>query len=98
MDKKALIWHIGISLIVGGVISYFTDAKWLAAAFWVSAAMYINGSIAYVEDGLPGGFDNPDGTDTPGYSKGWGASKFAVSSLAITVVLVGIGFFIQKYF
>jgi hypothetical protein len=97
MNKEALAWHIGISLLIGGAISYFTAAKWLAAAFWVSAAMYINGSIAYVEDAKPGGFDNPDGTETPEYAKGKGATKFALTSLAVTVVLASIGFLIQEY-
>jgi len=94
-DPKALALHIVIALLVGGAIAYFTDAKWLAASLWVSAAMFINGSIATVEDARPGGFNNPDGTDTPDFAKGRGATKFALSSLAIFVGLVVAGIVAQ---
>ena len=97
-DWKALAAHIVVALFVGGAIAYFTDAKWLAASFWVSAAMFINGSIANVEDARPGGFNNPDGTDTPDFAKGWGATKYALSSLAIFAALVAAGFIVQTQF
>ena len=32
------------------------------------AALLVNGFIATVEDELPGGFNNPDGTQTPPYA------------------------------
>ncbi len=97
-DPKALAAHIAIALLVGGVIANFTDAKWLAASFWVSAAMFINGSLATVEDARPGGFNNSDGTDTPDLAKGWGATKYALSSFAIFVGLVVAGFVFQTQF
>ncbi|CAA0103297.1 Uncharacterised protein [Halioglobus japonicus] len=97
MDRVALAWHIGICIIIGGVVAYFTPAKWIAASFWVSAALYINGSLAFYEDAIPGGFDNPNGTDTPGFAKGVGASKYAVSSLVVTIVLATNGFLAQRY-
>ena len=97
-DTKAFAGHVAIAFAVGGAIAYFTDAKWLAASFWVSSAMFINGSIAYVEDGRPGGFDNPDGTDTPDFAKGWGATKYALSSFAIFAGLVAAGFVVQTQF
>ena len=97
MDRSALIIHITICLVAGGVISYFSSANWFAASFWVSAALYINGSIAYVEDGLPGGFDNPNGQDTPEYARGRGASWFALKSLGVAVALAMAGAAIQWY-
>ena len=97
-DPKALAVHVTIALIVGAAISYFTDAKWLAASLWVSAAMFINGSLANVEDARPGGFNNPEGTDTPDIAKGWGATKYALSSLAIFAGLVAAGFAVQTKF
>ncbi len=97
-DPQALVAHIVIAALVGGAIAYFTDAKWLAAAFWVSAAMFINGSLATAEDARPGGFNNPDGTDTPDLAKGWGATKYALSSLAIFVSLIVAGFVAQTQF
>ena len=43
----------------------------------------------------PGGFDNPDGSQTPEFAKRIGATKFALQSLAITVVLAALGFYFQ---
>ncbi len=97
MNRSVFAIHVLICLVIGGLIAYFTSAKWLAAAFWVSASLYINGSIAYVEDGQPGGFDNPDGKDTPEYAKGLGASIFALKSLAVTLALASVGVLIQWY-
>jgi hypothetical protein len=71
LDRVALAWHIGICLLIGGVVAYFTPAKWLAASFWVSAGLYISGSLAFYEDAVPGGFDNPDGNETPDLAKGY---------------------------
>ena len=97
-DVKAFGGHVLIVVLIGGGIAYFTDAKWLAASLWVSAAMFINGSIANVEDGIPGGFDNPDGSDTPDYAKGRGAIKYALKSLGIALALVFAGFVVQTQF
>ena len=95
MDLRATAIHVAACAAIGGVIALFTPAKWLAASLWVSAALFINGFIATVEDAQPGGFDNPDGSQTPSYAKGWGATKFALRSLAITVALAGLGLWIQ---
>ena len=97
MDKKALLIHISTCMLSGGVISFFTSAKWLAASFWVSAALFINGSLAVYEDAIPGGFENPDGKNTPEFVKGIGAFKFWVREIAISAGLATVGLIIQKY-
>lgn len=97
MDKKAFIIHISICLIIGGIIAFFTNVKWFAASFWISAALYIHGSLAYYEDAMPGGFDNPDGKEIPEYTKGFGAFKYWFCSAAMSIVLTVIGLLIQKY-
>ena len=86
MNRNAAAAHIAICVVVGGLVAAFTPAKWFAASLWVSAAMFINGSLAMVEDARPGGFDNPDGSQTP---------EFAFQSLAITVALAALGFYFQ---
>lgn len=78
MNLRTACIHVAVCAIVGGLVAAFTPAKWLAASLWISAAMYINGSLAYVEDALPGGFDNPDGSATPSFAKGVGATKYAL--------------------
>jgi hypothetical protein len=95
MDIRAAVVHIAVAAAIGALVSVFTPAKWLAASLWVSAAMFINGSLAVVEDARPGGFDNPDGSDTPSFAKGVGGTKFALQSLAITLALAGLGFAVQ---
>jgi hypothetical protein len=95
MNLRVAAIHIALCLVVGGLVAAFTPAKWLAAALWVSAALFINGSFATVEDALPGSFENPDGSATPAFAKGLGATKFALVSLAITAVLACLGFYVQ---
>ncbi len=95
MDIRAAAIHVAVCVAIGGLVAAFTPAKWVAAALWVSAALFINGSLAFVEDARPGGFDNPDGSATPSFAKGVGAAKYAVRSLAITVGLAALGFYVQ---
>ena len=97
MDKKALLVHIIICLVIGGIIAYFTSTKWIAAAFWISAALNINGSLAIYEDELPGGFNNPDGKNTSEITKGIGAFKFWFKEIAFALGLAAIGLLIQIY-
>ncbi|MDH4061274.1 MAG: hypothetical protein OEU94_10730 [Aquincola sp.] len=95
MTSRAADVHVAVCLAVGGLVAAFTPAKWLAASLWVSAALYINGSLATVEDARPGGFDNPDGSATPSFAKGVGATKYALQSLAVTLGLAALGLYIQ---
>jgi hypothetical protein len=95
MDIRSLVIHILVCIGIAGILAYFTELKWLAGAFLVSAVLFINGSIAYVEDGKPGGFDNPDGNETPEYAEGTGATLFAVKSFCVFVILLSIGLYIQ---
>ena len=57
--------------------------------------MFINGSVAVVEDALSGGFDSPDGSVASPAVRGWPATWFALRSLAITVGLAALGFYVQ---
>jgi hypothetical protein len=95
MNVRAASVHVAVCLAVGGLVAAFTPAKWLAAAFWVSAALYINGSLATVEDARPGGFDNPDGSATPSFAKGAGGTRYALQALAVTLGLAALGFYVQ---
>jgi hypothetical protein len=95
MNLRAAAVHVAVCLAVGGLVAAFTPAKWLAVSLWASAALYINGSLATVEDARPGGFDNPDGSATPSFAKGVGATKYALQSLAVTLALAALGLYIQ---
>ena len=53
-----------IALIAGGI------SAWTKLNFWLIFLMmlgsvWINGIIATLEDDMPGGYNNPDGTDPP---------------------------------
>ena len=95
MNLRAAAVHVAVCLAVGGLVAAFTPAKWLAASLWASAALYINGSLATVEDARPGGFDNPDGSATPSFAKGVSATRYALQSLAVTLGLAALGLYIQ---
>jgi hypothetical protein len=95
MNFRAAALHVAVCLVIGAALAAFTPAKWLAASLWVSAALFINGSFARVEDALPGGFDNPDGSATPPFARGLGATKYAVLSFVISAGLAALGFYVQ---
>lgn len=98
MNVKILLVHIFICLAIAGLVSYFSSAKWLATAFWVSAALYANGVLATIEDFRPGGFENPDGQETPGFASGFGAIKYLLKSLLIVTALLVVGLTLQFRF
>lgn len=95
MSARDATVHVTICVLIGGVIAAFTPVRWIAGAFWVSAAMYINGSLAVAEDALPGGFENPGGSEASPVVKRWPATWFAARSLAIFVVLAAFGCYVQ---
>jgi hypothetical protein len=95
MNFRTTFIHIAVCLLFGGLVAAFTPAKWVAASFWTSATLYFIGSLAYLEDALPGGFDNPDSSATHSHATGVGAKRFALQSLAVTLSLALIGFYIQ---
>lgn len=95
IDKKALLFNLGLCLLGGGLLAYFTEVKWLAASFFIFAALFINGSIAEYEDARPRGFDNPDGLDTPQWVQGIGALRYWLTSLGVTAFAIFLGAFVQ---
>jgi hypothetical protein len=93
MKVHPTIIGIAVCTVIGGAVAYFSSVKWLAAALWVFAAMYVNGTIAVIEDDQPGGFDNPDGT-----SPQLNASKqrrMFFASLAIAFGAIAAGAYVQ---
>lgn len=66
--------RLKLPLIVFALIATLSAlaSRWLGLGFWataaiLSAALLANGLVAMVEDDVPGGFNNPDGTSTPRY-------------------------------
>lgn len=97
MNKKTTFISLGICVIAGGIFSYFTELKWLAGTLFVFSAIFINGSIAVYEDAKPGGFENPDGTDAPTFTKGMGAVRYWAISIGVSVLAVIAGACVQLF-
>ncbi len=82
--KLVVISLLIIFIVVAGISYFFGVGYWIAFAMVVGAIM-INGVIATIEDDLPGGFNNPDGTDTPSY-----IHKITWIVMGILLLIVGI--------
>jgi hypothetical protein len=95
MNLRATGIHITACLLIGGAIAAFAPVRWIAASLWVSAAMFINGSLAALEDAQPSGFDNPTGEESVSIAAGMGAIKFWLQSLAVVAVIAGLGLVVQ---
>ena len=78
---------LGVSALVAAALSAWTDLRFIPAFAIVVVAVLVNGLLATVEDDLPGGFNNPDGSATPPYVAVV-RSTFAVLSLACAGVAV----------
>lgn len=72
-----------------------SPVRWLAASLWASAVLMLIGSLAVYEDALPGGFDNPTGTDTQAFTQGREAFKYWATSLAASTIAAALGFAVQ---
>ena len=73
--KRALWTAIWLAVVaaLGAGLSAISGMKFWWAFLIVAAAILVNGWVATLEDDLPGGFNNPDGTHTPRYASvtGW---------------------------
>ena len=56
-----------VSALLAAALSVWTDLPFLVAFPIIVFAILVNGLVATLEDDLPGGFNNPDGTATPPY-------------------------------
>lgn len=57
----------------------------------VAGAVLINGFVATLEDDLPGGFNNPDGSQTPRYAKVTGIEVRSILVVFVVVCIIVIG-------
>jgi hypothetical protein len=93
--KKLVEWRVFLPTIavlaaVALGASYLLGFSFLPVFVLTVAAVLVNGLLATLEDDLPGGFNNPDGTATPAY-----ASRIALAGrwvLGVALVAFGIAF------
>ena len=90
MNFKAAVLSVLITSVVAGLVSYFSGMAYWPALGIVLVAFLVNGFVATVEDDLPGGFNNPDGTDTPAYMSTvrWIVRGIGLVALAIIVFVM----------
>jgi len=91
------VWLVAIAAIAAGLSAVSGMTYWWAFVI-VGLAVVINGCVATLEDDLPGGFNNPDGTRTPRYAvvtgrlvRGFGVLLALMCMAALGVFLVGNG-------
>ncbi len=85
-----MILYTGLPLAViaaaAGVVSAWTSVSFWAVFVVGVAAVLANGFLATLEDDLPGGFNNPDGTSTPKYARVVsGVVRWLVASLCLVL-------------
>jgi hypothetical protein len=95
MKHASALIHITTCLALGALAASFTSLKWITAALLTSAALQINGALASYEDALPGGFDNPDGEDTAGFTSGSAAAVYWAKALGIAGSVAALGLWFQ---
>src|SRR5262245_34939970 len=96
IDWRGFAIGLAIVSVVAFVVSKATGIPFVPTFVIALVALLINGFVATLEDDLPGGFNNPDGTDTPAYvgrvkAVGrWGRWAIVVLGAAIALALGGI--------
>jgi hypothetical protein len=68
VEWRVLLPTIAVLAAVALGASYLLGLSFLPVFVLTVAAVLANGFLATLEDDLPGGFNNPDGTDTPAYT------------------------------
>jgi hypothetical protein len=95
MQIRTTAFAFIICSLVGGAVAAFSPVKWLAASLWVLAALHANGAIAALEDSRPGGFDNPDGSQSFEVSTGQSAGRFWLQTIVVTLSAIAGGCYVQ---
>jgi hypothetical protein len=92
------LWPAATLIIVAIVAAGLSAASGIG--FWwafliVAVALLINGWLATLEDDLSGGFNNPDGTQTPKYAviTGW-----VIRGLGVVLALLCVGALALHFF
>lgn len=88
------VWLVVVALLAAD-LSAISSLKFWWAFLIVAGAIMINGWLATLEDDLPGGFNNPDGTNTPRYAAitGWIIRGLSIVLAIMCIGLLGLYFF-----
>jgi hypothetical protein len=91
---RPTFWFFVVAALGAGLSAVSGMSYWWAFAI-VAAALVINGWVATLEDDLPGGFNNPDGTSTPKYAviAGWVVRGLGAILALLCLAILGLYFF-----
>jgi hypothetical protein len=95
--RAIYIGFIGFVALFVVLFAWFSGLPYWASALIVVAAILVNGLVARIEDDLPGGFNNPDGTDTPAYVHRVGAVTRWTGGIACWSTAAGVVFSMYYY-
>jgi hypothetical protein len=87
------IWLLAIAAVAwGGAALAGWSFLWVFAV--AAIAIFVNGLFATLEDDLPGGFNNPDGTATPRYARvvGWVVRGIGLLAGTLAIAMLGLHF------
>jgi hypothetical protein len=88
--KKTLLLPLlswSVITIIAFAISYWAGLNYYVVFAIVAGAVLVNGFVATLEDDLPGGFNNPDGSQTPRYAR---VTVIAARSILVVFVVACI--------
>lgn len=88
------VWFFVVAALGAGLSAVSGMPYWWAFAI-VAGALVVNGWVATLEDDLPGGFNNPDGTCTPKYAviSGWVVRGLGAILALLCLAILGLYFF-----
>jgi hypothetical protein len=89
---RQTIWLLIVAMIAAG-FSAISGLEFWWAFLIVAGAILINGWVATLEDDLPGGFNNPDGTHTPKYAIVTGWIVRGLGAVLIILCLAALGLY-----
>ena len=96
VDWRVFLPAVAVLGGLGLIASRFLGVPFLPAFVVLVAAVLINGFVATLEDDSPGGFNNPDGTETPSYVHVTGRvvkwlAAAVLSAFAVAFLITGLG-------
>ena len=88
---------MAVAVLAAGLSAFAHMAFWWSFLI-IAGAIAVNGWVATLEDDLPGGFNNPDGANTPRYAvvTGWVVRALGALVGVLSVAMLGLHFFGQQ--
>jgi len=78
---------------LAALLSWASELHFWWAFLLVAGAIFANGLLATLEDDLPGGFNNPDGTHTPKYVRGVAFAVRLLAGICLLLICLAMGLF-----